>query len=93
MSQSSVKPQSLLTLLVFQVLAHISLASTVIGTTAPQWQSSPYFRASRYQIVSTHLQPTDPPATYTFLFTPVFQNMPNVAYGIKEYRGKDTFYE
>lgn len=54
-----------------------------ISTVAPTWMSSPYFRAGQQQIVSSFLTPTNPAATYQFLFSPAFNNTPNVAYGIK----------
>jgi hypothetical protein len=84
----------LILLIAFAILFQASSAQT-ISTIAPTWVSSDYFRANQYRIVNAYpntLTPTNPPATYTFTFSHTFNNTPKVAYGIQEYRGKDTFY-
>jgi len=56
------------------------------GSSQPIWITSPYFRAGNDKVISTMTGNTSKP-TYTFTFSSPLSGIPNLAYGIKNYRG------
>lgn len=56
------------------------------NTTQPTWVTSPYFRAGNNKVISTTTGAGSKP-TYTFTFSSALSGVPNLAYGIKNYRG------
>jgi hypothetical protein len=56
------------------------------STSDPVWLPSPYFRAGNDKIIST-MTGNDSMPTYTFTFSSALSGVPNLAYGIKNYRG------
>ena len=65
--------------LVVEVLAAYNSAE-------PIWLVSPYFRAGNNQVISTTTGAGTKP-TYTFTFSSPVSGIPNLAYGVKNYRG------
>lgn len=55
---------------------------------APTWLTSPYFRAGNQAVIKT-LTGNNQTPTYTFTFSSPLTGLPSLAYGIKNYRGKD----
>jgi len=51
------------------------------------WLPSPYFRAGNNKVIST-MTGTGGNSMYTFTFSSALSGVPNLAYGIKNYRGK-----
>ena len=54
---------------------------------APKWLTSPYFRAGNQAVIAT-LTGNSVTPTFTFTFSSALTADPNLAYGIKNYRGK-----
>jgi hypothetical protein len=54
---------------------------------APKWLTSPYFRAGNQAVIAT-LTGNSVTPTFTFTFSSALSANPNLAYGIKNYRGK-----
>jgi hypothetical protein len=54
---------------------------------APKWLTSPYFRAGNEAVIKV-LTGNNTTPTYTFTFSSALPGLPNLAYGIKNYRGK-----
>jgi hypothetical protein len=52
----------------------------------PTWLTSPYFRAGNNKVISTTTGAGAKP-TYTFTFSSPLSGIPNLAYGVKNYRG------
>ena len=51
--------------------------------------TSPYFRAGYEAVISSFTGSSQYPfASYTFTFSSALPGVPNLAYGIKKYRGK-----
>ena len=90
-------PLPLLLLFLFEILAQ----NTTMGKTwsylvnstksydsvAPKWLTSPYFRAGNQAVIATLTGNSSTP-TFTFTFSSALSANPNLAYGIKNYRGK-----
>jgi hypothetical protein len=53
----------------------------------PTWLTSPYFRAGSQAVITT-LTGNDQTPVFTFTFSSPLTGIPNLAYGIKNYRGK-----
>lgn len=53
---------------------------------APVWITSPYFRAGNQKLISSRTGNNTTP-TFTFTFSSSLSGVPNLAYGIKNYRG------
>lgn len=54
---------------------------------APKWLTSPYFRAGNQAVIAT-LTGNSVTPTFTFTFSSALTADPNLAYGIKNYRGR-----
>lgn len=54
---------------------------------APKWLTSPYFRAGNQAVIAT-LTGNSVTPTFIFTFSSALSADPNLAYGIKNYRGK-----
>ena len=54
--------------------------------TDPEWVTSPFFRAGDESVIST-LTGNDKKPTHTFTYSSALPGVPNLAYGIKRYRG------
>lgn len=61
-------------------------------TAEPQWLTSPFFRAGNEAVIRT-LTGNNTTPTYTFTFSSALPGLPNLAYGIKNYRGINDFIE
>jgi hypothetical protein len=61
-------------------------------TSSPQWLTSSYFRAGNEAVIQT-LTGNNTTPTYTFTFSSALPGLPNLAYGIKNYRGISYFIE
>ena len=53
---------------------------------APTWLTSPYFRAGNNKVINRNTGNNTTP-TYTFTFSSSLTGVPNLAYGVKSYRG------
>ena len=53
----------------------------------PTWLTSPYFRAGNQAVITT-LTGNNLTPVFTFTFSSPLTGIPNIAYGIKNYRGK-----
>lgn len=53
----------------------------------PTWLTSPYFRAGSQKIISSATGNSSKPA-FVFTFSSALSGVPNLAYGVKNYRGK-----
>ena len=63
-----------------------SLAYT---TTDPVWLTSPFMRASNQNVIATLTGSAIDPI-HTFTFSSALPGIPNLAYGIKWYKGYDS---
>jgi len=52
----------------------------------PTWLTSPYFRAGNERVIRTLTGNSTTPQ-YTFTFSSALPGLPNLAYGIKNYKG------
>jgi hypothetical protein len=55
----------------------------------PKWLTSPYFIADNQAVISV-LTGSGQTPSYQFIYSTAFLNTPNIAYGIKNYRGSDV---
>lgn len=62
------------------------LSSQTFQTQQPTWVTSPFFRANNEDVIST-LTGSNVTPQYTFTFSSALPGLPNLAYGIKGYRG------
>ena len=72
-----------LSLILFAFLLNFVVPYTTI---APTWLSSPYFRAGNNKVINKNTGNSSTP-TYTFTFSSALTGIPNLAYGVKNYRG------
>lgn len=54
----------------------------------PTWLTSPYLRAGYEGVITSYTGSNVPSTSYTFTFSSALPGIPNLAYGIKNYRGK-----
>jgi hypothetical protein len=60
------------------------------NSTGPTWLPSPYFRAGNNRVILTKTS-AGQQTFYTFTFSSALSGIPNLAYGVKNYRGKQIF--
>jgi hypothetical protein len=60
-------------------------------TSDPTWLTNHYFRAGYEVVISSFTGSSVPSTDYTFTFSSALPGIPNLAYGIKQYRGKTEF--
>lgn len=60
------------------------------NSTGPTWLPSPYFRAGNNRVIITKTA-AGQQTYYTFTFSSALSGIPNLAYGVKNYRGKQSF--
>jgi hypothetical protein len=60
------------------------------NSTGPTWLPSPYFRAGNNRVITTKTA-AGQQTYYTFTFSSALSGIPNLAYGVKNYRGKQSF--
>lgn len=53
----------------------------------PTWLTSPFFRAGYEDVIKVFTGSNVPSTDYTFTFSSALPGIPNLAYGIKNYRG------
>jgi len=53
----------------------------------PTWLTSPFFKAGNRAVINNNLTGSSSNPQYTFTFSSSFTNIPNLAYGIKNYQG------
>jgi len=73
--------------LVFSVLLTVISYCLPYNSSQPVWLVSPYFRAGNQAVIST-LTGNNTTPQYTFTFSSALSGIPNLGYGIKNYRGK-----
>jgi hypothetical protein len=81
---TDLKKNSMIFKLLFFFL--FSYGAICFNSVAPAWLTSPYFQASRKDVIST-LTGNDKTPNYTFTFNKPFPSIPNLAYGISKYQG------
>jgi hypothetical protein len=69
--------------LIFSILLGISSAYKSVG---PMWLTSSYMRAGNQDVISTKTGSSVDPI-YVFTFSSPLPGVPNLAYGIRGYRG------
>ncbi len=74
--------------LVLNLISFVLLLNSVSSYVAvsPTWLTSPYFRASNQKVINSNTNSASTP-TYAFTFSSAMTGIPNLAYGIKSYRG------
>jgi hypothetical protein len=60
-----------------------------LATQSPTWITSNYFRAGNEAVIKTLTGNTSTP-NWTFTFSSALNGYPNLAYGIKNYRGSNN---
>jgi len=71
---------------IFSVLLYFEVYSYTAAS--PTWMVSPYFRAGNNKVIQTKTGNSSKP-TYVFTFSSALSGIPNLAYGVKNYRGND----
>jgi len=69
-----------------KVWSYLVNSTKSYDSVAPKWLTSPYFRAGNQAVIATLTGNTATP-TFTFTFSSSLSANPNIAYGIKNYRG------
>ena len=71
----------------------ISLISAIAAynTTAPVWITSPLFRAGDKRVIDFNLTGSGTNPRYVFTYSSSLTGVPNLAYGIKAYRGSFSY--
>jgi hypothetical protein len=62
------------------------IETTSYTATSPTWLTSAYFRAGNENVIIKKTGNNTTP-TYTFTFSSALSGTPNLAYGVKNYRG------
>ena len=70
-------------LILFCNICHIASQYTEVD---PIWITSPYFRANNEPVINVLTGSSSTPR-YTFTFSSALPGLPNLAYGIKGYKG------
>jgi len=73
-------------LLSLSLYLHIITQIYAYNTVTPVWLSSPLFRAGNNAVITNYTGASSLPQ-YTFTFSTALSGIPNLAYGIKGYRG------
>lgn len=68
------------------LFAYMLYLSVCYATSAPTWITSPYFRSGNNRVINRNTGNNTTP-TYTFTFSSALTGIPNLAYGVKSYRG------
>jgi hypothetical protein len=72
------------------LLTFFTTAHSAYNSTSPTWLTSPYFRAGNNRVITTKTS-AGQQTYYTFTFSSALSGIPNLAYGVKNYRGKLSF--
>ena len=80
----------MLLLILSTVFLQLITLANAYQTALPVWLTSPLFRAGNNAVISNFTGSATNPQ-YTFTFSTALSDIPNLAYGIKGYRGKEIF--
>ena len=71
-------------------LTFFTTVHSAYNSTSPKWLTSQYFRAGNNRVITTRTSNGNQ-TYYTFTFSSALSGIPNLAYGVKNYRGKLSF--